>query len=408
MTENIRTLVDSTSIQLRVFLEKTLQYAPPWLTPQVIIDAAVVLGLLSLGYNLALILQKKQLNKKISSKDGFVRKLQTELREKEQHLKDDERKILQQKQIIEEQRKLVETSPLTQQLKKTQGNQDFSMERRHWERLDKVGSPSENTPLKPLLTERDDINGLIELAKVKYHTRAIDEKSFSNITEDYQKRLIELESKIKKVEESRAETSQDPSKVQKTQSPVRDQMMVLMQSKVAAMSDNNILLVSSKSDNQSEVVSTILETLIKQKGMAGVYISMSRPYDNIQTMMQSMGVYTNNLHFIDCVTGMSGKSPRDNGQNVVFVENPSSLEEVTMYLDRALNTLKKTNRFILLDNLSSMLIYNSDKSVKEFTHFIINRIRLEGIAGVILTIEKKEAEDLMKTLSPMCDAEIRL
>jgi hypothetical protein len=44
--------------------------------------------------------------------------------------------------------------------------------------------------------------------------------------------------------------------------------------------------------------------------------------------------------------------------------------------------------------------------VKEFSHFLINKIRLDNLAGIILSIEKKEAEDLVKTLSPMCDTEI--
>ena len=40
---------------------------------------------------------------------------------------------------------------------------------------------------------------MIEMTKAKYHTRAIDEKSFSNIIEDYQKRLIEIEAKLRKM-----------------------------------------------------------------------------------------------------------------------------------------------------------------------------------------------------------------
>jgi archaellum biogenesis ATPase FlaH len=78
-----------------------------------------------------------------------------------------------------------------------------------------------------------------------------------------------------------------------------------------------------------------------------------------------------------------------------------------MYVDRMLLKAKKPKKFLFLDSLSSLLIYNGEDSVKEFTHSIINKIRLDNIAGVILSIDKKGAEDLLKTLAPMCDREVR-
>jgi archaellum biogenesis ATPase FlaH len=140
--------------------------------------------------------------------------------------------------------------------------------------------------------------------------------------------------------------------------------------------------------------------------MGGVYVSITRPHEYILNAMDDSGIPSTNLFFIDCISLMAGKQ-QEKLDNVVYVENPSSLEEVSMYLDRMLSKVGRERKFLFLDSLSSLLIYNTDKSVKEFTHFIINKIRLENIAGVILSIEKKEVEELVKTLNPMCDTEIR-
>jgi len=127
----------------------------------------------------------------------------------------------------------------------------------------------------------------------------------------------------------------------------------------------------------------------------------------ITSMMKTEGIPTQDLFFIDCASKTAGKTLLGKGDHVAMIENPGSLEEATMYLDRMLSKVGTPKKFIFLDSLSTLLIYNSEKVVKEFTHYIINRMRLESISGIILTIEKKEADDLVKTLAPMCDAEIK-
>ena len=48
--------------------------------------------------------------------------------------------------------------------------------------------------------ERDEIKGMLDVAREKYHRREIDEESFREITRDEQQRLIQLEAKISKKE----------------------------------------------------------------------------------------------------------------------------------------------------------------------------------------------------------------
>jgi hypothetical protein len=182
---------------------------------------------------------------------------------------------------------------------------------------------------------------------------------------------------------------------------------VELTTKLKGVKDNAVILISSKSELHTQIVSNMLDLLVNKKEMGGVYLSITKPHEFILTTMSLGGVSTKNVFFIDCISLMAGKIQHERMTNVVFVENPSSLEEVSMYLDKMLSRVQSPKKFIFLDSLSSLLIYNSDKSVKEFAHFLINKIRLENIAGVILNIEKKEAEDIVRTLRPMCDAELR-
>jgi len=234
---------------------------------------------------------------------------------------------------------------------------------------------------------------------------------------------VELKTLIREIEEYRQGRQADIAKpaappipptpseaaaAAKAQSVIaEDEVRQTLQFKIGDISSNKVVLISAKSEMHTPVVSSMLDILINQQGMGGVYLSITRPFEYILTTMSKANIPSDNLYFIDCISLMAGKGQQERGEKVVFVENPSSLEEVSMYLDRMLTKVPNEKKFLFLDSLSSLLIYNTDKSVKEFTHFLINKIRLENIAGVILSIDKKEAEDLVKTLTPMCDAEIK-
>jgi hypothetical protein len=141
------------------------------------------------------------------------------------------------------------------------------------------------------------------------------------------------------------------------------------------------------------------------KGKLGVYIALSRPYAQITKDLTEAGVPADKLLFIDAVSYMTGQTP-EKKPGVAYIENPSSLEEVGMYLDVYLQKNKPS--FVFLDSLDSLMIYNDEKTTREFAHYLINKLRMENLAGTIISVEKKEVENIVKTLVPMCDKQIRV
>jgi len=229
----------------------------------------------------------------------------------------------------------------------------------------------------------------------------------TSLTPELKNLIREIDERVKKrAMKPERQAAPQPEPTAEFETPPTGGIKEKLEHRMGGMADNAVILISSKSEDHTLVVSNALNVLVNQRDMGGVYISVSRPYESITAAMKSAGIPREDVHFIDCISQMAG-SVQQASDNVVFVENPSSLEEISMYLDRMLAKVQNPKKFLFLDSLSSLLIYNTDKSVKEFTHFLINKIRLEGFAGVILSIEKKEAEELVKTLTPMCDAEIR-
>jgi hypothetical protein len=225
---------------------------------------------------------------------------------------------------------------------------------------------------------------------------------------DIESRIKILDEEYKSIESIKADLRYEPPKTftPSPAPPSAGDLRRRLDTSVKGQPDNMVLLISTKTENHTLLVNGMLDILINKRGMGGIYISVSQPYEVIVQGMKAAGIPVKDVHFIDCISRTAGKM-QDKQENVVFVENPSSLEEVSMHLGRLLAKVGSGKKFIVLDSLSSLLIYNTDKVVKEFTHFVINRIRLDNTAGVIMSIEKKEAEDLVKTLAPMCNAELR-
>lgn len=180
-----------------------------------------------------------------------------------------------------------------------------------------------------------------------------------------------------------------------------------LKEELSGLGDDAIVLISGRAEGHMRMVLALLAIALNEKGEGGIYVSVSRPYRYIHSNLEKNDIELANIYAIDCVSQMAGKVG-EKLESVAYVENPSSLEEISMYVDRLLAKISVEQKFILLDSLSSILIYNNPKSVKEFTHFIINKMRLEGIGGFILTQDKKEAQDLIQTIRPLLDKEIRV
>ena len=68
----------------------------------------------------------------------------------------------------------------------------------------------------------------------------------------------------------------------------------------------------------------------------------------------------------------------------------------------------KGEKFIFLDNLATLLIYNEEDSLAEFIHFIINKMRINNITGVLLGVKEEMDPKFLNRIKSFCDKIIEL
>ncbi|MEM5836252.1 MAG: hypothetical protein QXR09_01375 [Candidatus Aenigmatarchaeota archaeon] len=147
----------------------------------------------------------------------------------------------------------------------------------------------------------------------------------------------------------------------------------------------------------------LLQTIIKEKCFAGIYITINKPYSTLIKYLKENKINTDNIFFIDAISKSVGGEMKMT-KDCLFIPSPSQLTDLAIALTQALESMEhKENKFIFLDSLSTLLIYNSFEVAAKFVHFVISRLRLFGLVGMIISIEKQIDERMLNILIEMCD-----
>ena len=167
----------------------------------------------------------------------------------------------------------------------------------------------------------------------------------------------------------------------------------------------SLLVVNAKNYQKSRV--DILNYLLGTKKIPGVYITLNKPYDILIRELSSNKHDTNLVIFIDCITMLkAGKMARV--QNCLFIGTPEKLSDMFVAIDQAVNSISLNERFVFLDSLNTMSMFNSGDIVARFTHQLVARMRNWKVAGIIMTIQKEKDDTLLNEITPFCDFRIDL
>tara|TARA_Y100000310_G_C20699005_1_gene827938 strand:- start:5626 stop:6339 length:714 start_codon:yes stop_codon:yes gene_type:complete len=137
------------------------------------------------------------------------------------------------------------------------------------------------------------------------------------------------------------------------------------------------------------------------KGMDGVYITVNKNLANLIEKFNNEGVDISKLTFIDTITLLSG-GEKLAGANFQYIGSPKDLVELSVELENAVKKLGDKNKFVIIDSLSTLLVYNKETSIEKFVHALAAKIRSWNAQGVFILVESTNKE-VINTLSQFCD-----
>lgn len=163
-----------------------------------------------------------------------------------------------------------------------------------------------------------------------------------------------------------------------------------------------MVLLSFKNSDYLQSLSKMVDYLTDASKMEGVIVILNRPYDDYVKFLTRNNIKTDKLFFIDCVTKLSENQPvRD--KNVLFMMNPMNLSDIAIAISQLLSNIKNKNKFLVLDSLSTLLIYHDSNTITQFMHFIASKLRNENVKGVIILLERDMKEQIGAVVSQFAD-----
>lgn len=163
-----------------------------------------------------------------------------------------------------------------------------------------------------------------------------------------------------------------------------------------AISINQSIGILLPGTNYSDLVQALFERIKSKPDEAWVYVAVTKPYDTLLKQYDFLSEIKN-VRFIDCISRAAGITKPV--KNVEFIESPTMLEKLGLEI---MNIFKEvdsdTKKYLVIDSLSNLIVYNDPDIVTEFFYHIINRTRAKEIHTISLAIEEEGLENYLNRL----------
>ena len=148
--------------------------------------------------------------------------------------------------------------------------------------------------------------------------------------------------------------------------------------------------------NYPELIQALFEHIRSNPDEAWVYVTITKPCENLYNEFEFL-YDCKNIKFIDCVSHAAGiiKSK----SNCILLESPTLLEKLGLEI---MNIFKEVDenikKFLVIDSLTNLIIYNDPEIITEFFYLILNRTRARNIHMVSLAIEEEDLDKYINRL----------
>jgi len=169
----------------------------------------------------------------------------------------------------------------------------------------------------------------------------------------------------------------------------------------SGLTENSQILVIETSEDMQTVRKEIVLSLVNNY-LSGVYFTTNMPAETLQADLKKADIDVNKMQFIDSITKESVGNHTEDSKNITYLESPTQLSDLNIYLERALARVQNQKKFVIIDSVTTLLIYNQEKSVEKLIHRVVEKNRLKKIMTVIL-VTRSTDEKLVQCIAQFCD-----
>jgi len=132
----------------------------------------------------------------------------------------------------------------------------------------------------------------------------------------------------------------------------------------------------------------IIEIIKDYKDKIGIYVSLNKTQKSAEEILKKSNIDTKRLFFIDCVTLEQTK------EEVLHIK-PNDLDRLSYAINEFIKDIKE-DKFLIIDALSTLLIYNNENKVAAFVKEITEYASQNNVEVIALSPKTKGEELLNK------------
>ena len=177
----------------------------------------------------------------------------------------------------------------------------------------------------------------------------------------------------------------------------------LLREEAKNLGNGFISLLRVPAEKSVDVAVEALTIMINESGYECVYITLGKPFGELNKFFRSKGIDIGKLYFIDAISQMYG-APRESTKKCTYVSGPIDIDSITSALNDLLLSLSSAKKCVFLDSVTTVLLYNSLPRTVRFSKFLTRSVRDMGVDAVMVSVARgATTERLIKELSKLCD-----
>ncbi|VVB98635.1 Uncharacterised protein [uncultured archaeon] len=141
------------------------------------------------------------------------------------------------------------------------------------------------------------------------------------------------------------------------------------------------LLLPLEAATYSRGLADAMESFMQSRKGDAVYLTFNKPAAALADIFKNLD-HKNRLLFLDVISTHNGERASDM-ENAFFVSFPGDLTGVMVALSRTLKM--HPFRFLFLDSLSSLLIYNDERTATRFIHALSAMCKQYSVHMVLIS-----------------------
>ena len=152
---------------------------------------------------------------------------------------------------------------------------------------------------------------------------------------------------------------------------------------IERMTDDGVGMLFVRERYKLDQMAMELLSRIKNKGFKLIYVTSSLPARTIEEKITQANL--TDYFIIDSVTTNVINDHSEESRSI-FINSPGDLTEISINLESLMNKNSKTV-FVVIDSITSFLIYNSESEILRFIHFTSSIARANKNKLVFIVVE---------------------